>query len=187
MQKKYCRYLNWLLKFLIKIVLFEALIANHVFALLPPPPPPPTLEQKLQWADIVAVGVLDRYVFIGYDSSNKEEFLVDFDSITGENRRRQAVIKVKKILYSEDDYSKLREIRVDYLTHEIDYMVKDDYKNKWMDGGGFIFILKKFNIQFDSNKKRFPVFCNITSPLPRKENEKKIRQIINSNRQKSTE
>lgn len=187
MQKKYHLYLNSLFKFLIKIVLLGVLTINHVLALLPPPPPPPTLEQKLQWADIVVVGVIDRYVFVGYDSDNKEEYLLDFNSITGENRRKQAVIKVKKVLNSKDDYSKLREIRVDYLTHGIDYIVQDDYKNKWRDGGEFIFILEKFNIQFDSNKKRFPVFYNITTPLPRKANEKNIRKLIDSNLQKSTQ
>lgn len=157
-------YPNQFFKFLIKVILCEVLTASHVFALLPPPPPPRilTLEEQLQMADIVVVGVFDRYVFIDLNvSSNGYISEYHFDDL---NHRRYGVIKLKKILHSRDKNFKENEIKIYYPSEE-------DGGVKWRNGE-LIFIAKKLWIKPISNNLYLTVFYNIAQPIEKEKMKK---------------
>lgn len=176
-KKHHYLYPNQFFKFLIKVILCEILTASHVLALLPPPPPPRiiTLEEQLKRADIVVVGVFDKYVFIDLNvSSNGYIYEYHFDDI---NRRRYAVVKLKRILYSRENNLKDNEIKIYYPSEE-------DGGVKW-ENGELIFIAEKLWTKPISNNLYLTFFYNIMQPIEKEKSEKTIRILINKNRQQS--
>ncbi len=78
-------------------------------------PPILTLEDHVNRADLIIVGSVKKYVFNGSDVHRPEEYDVDFaeDRV---GRRRQALVTVKKVLYSNRSIPSAKQIRVEAPT-----------------------------------------------------------------------
>lgn len=84
---------------------------SGAWALSPPAPPPPTLADHIANSDLVFVGVIERFVFRGYLST--DEYRKEFsENNEAGDRSMDAFVRLKTILKNELDFDVPKVLRV---------------------------------------------------------------------------
>ena len=87
---------------------------SGTWALSRPAPPPPTLADHIADADLVFIGVIERFVFRGHDlSTHRGEFGRDFpENNEAGNRSMDAFVRLKKAFKNDLDFELPKVLRV---------------------------------------------------------------------------
>lgn len=134
------------------------------------PPPPPTLEEHVRDADLIFIGVIERFVFFGHSQVLiPDEYNKDFneDNDMG-NRSLHAFVRVSSVLKDELGFKVNRVVRMSRP------VPRDGYRSHLRKRQMF-FAKKGVLLHGDDSESR--LYRSVVDALPMK-NEVAVRQIV---------